>query len=70
MKTFLLEKHPDETDSLLTVITLYDTLLLSFGLDEDDLGDHIDDHKSIKHHRYVICDIFSFVPILLLLNVD
>ena len=52
MKNFMMEKHPDDTDSLISLVTIYDGLLLSFGLDEEDLGDHIDDHKSIKHHRY------------------
>jgi hypothetical protein len=37
-----LANSPDDTDSLSTIITIYDVLLLSFGLDEDDLNDHMD----------------------------
>jgi hypothetical protein len=37
-----LSSSPDDTDSLSTIVTIYDVLLLSFGLDEDDVNDHVE----------------------------
>lgn len=51
VQTFLLANSPDDTDSLSTIITIYDVILLSFGLDEDDLNDHMEEHRTIKSHR-------------------
>ncbi len=42
---------PDDTDSLLAVISLLDLCLRCFGVDEDELYDVIEEHKSIKNHR-------------------
>ena len=47
----LLAKTPDDTDSLNGVIAVYDVVLFSFGLDEDELNDHMDEHRSVKLHR-------------------
>ena len=47
----LLTKSPDDTDSLNGVVAIYDVLLFSFGLDEDELNDHMDEHRSVKIHR-------------------
>ncbi len=47
----LLHETPDDTDSLNALITVYDVLLFSFGLDEDELNDHIEEHRTIKLHR-------------------
>ena len=37
VQSYLLESSPDDTDSLNALTTLYDILVLCFGLDEDDL---------------------------------
>ena len=42
VQTYLLASSPDDTDSLSTIITIYDVILLSFGSDEDDINDHLD----------------------------
>ena len=47
----LFQNHPDDTDSLNCLTTLYDTIFMSFGLDEDELSDHMEDFKTIKLHR-------------------
>ena len=47
----LIRNRSDDTDSFLCVIYIYDVLLFSHGLDEDEIGDHIDDHKREKVHR-------------------
>lgn len=38
MKAHLLAKSPDDCDSLDCVITIIDVVMLSFGLDEEDLN--------------------------------
>ena len=38
----LLETTPDDTDALNAVVSVYDVLLFSFGLDEDELNDHME----------------------------
>ena len=47
----LITDRSDDTDSITGIIYVYDMLLFSFGLDEDDIGDHIEDHKREKLHR-------------------
>ena len=42
VQAYLLSNCPDYTESLTAIITIYDVLLLSFGLDEDDLNDHVE----------------------------
>ena len=37
VQSYLLESSPDDTDSLNALTTVYDILVLCFGLDEDDL---------------------------------
>ena len=37
VQTYLLEMSPDDTESLNALTTIYDILVLCFGLDEDDL---------------------------------
>ena len=41
----------DDTDALNAVVAVYDVLLFSFGLDEDELNDHMEEHRTIKLHR-------------------
>ena len=41
----------DDTDALNAVVSVYDVLLFSFGLDEDELNDHMEEHRTIKMHR-------------------
>ena len=41
----------DDTDALNAVVSVYDVLLFSFGLDEDELNDHMEEHRTIKLHR-------------------
>ena len=47
----LIADRSDDTDSFTGIIYVYDVLLFSYGLDEDDIGDHIEDHKREKLHR-------------------
>ena len=51
VQNHLLTKTPDDTESLNGVVAVYDVLLFSFGLDEDELNDHMDEHRSVKLHR-------------------
>ncbi len=51
VQKYLLETTPDDTDSLNAVVNAYDVLMFSFGLDESELNDHIDEHRTIKAHR-------------------
>ena len=50
VQTYLLTSSADDTDSLSTIITIYDVLLLSFGSDEDDLNDHME----VSHHACLL----------------
>ena len=47
----LAEDLSDDTESLAGLLYVYDSLLFSYGQDEDDIGDHIEDHKREKQHR-------------------
>ena len=47
----LIQDRSDDTDSFSGIIYIYDVLLFSYDLDEDEIGDHIDDHKREKLHR-------------------
>ena len=47
----LISDRSDDTDSFTGIIYVYDMLLFSYGQDEDDIGDHIEDHKREKLHR-------------------
>ena len=51
VQTHLLSHSPDDVESLNALIVLMDVLLMSFGLDEDDLYDHVDEYRVIKNHR-------------------
>ena len=51
LQSHMLSKTPDDTESLICLSTLFDVLLRSFGLDEDDLYDFMEEHKTIKRHR-------------------
>jgi len=41
----------DDTDSFSAIIYVFDMLLFCYGIDEDEIGDHIEDHKREKVHR-------------------
>lgn len=47
----LIQDLSDDADSFTGIIYIYDVLLFSYGLDEDEIGDHIEDHKREKLHR-------------------
>ena len=47
----LIRDRSDDTDSFTAIIYIYDVLLFSYGLDEDEISDHFDDHKQEKCHR-------------------
>ena len=47
----LLQTTPDDTEALNAVVGVYDVLLFNFGLDEDELNDHMEEHRTIKMHR-------------------
>ena len=49
--SFMMVHEADDTDSLTALTSIIDTLVRSFGMDEDDLGDFIDEYKAIKAHR-------------------
>ena len=51
VQNHLLTETPDDTDSLNAVVSVYDVLLFCFGLDEDELNDHMEEHRTIKLHR-------------------
>ncbi len=51
MQRHLLSRTPDDTDSLSAIVSMYDCLLRSFGVEEDELYDITEEHKSIKAHR-------------------
>ena len=59
VQTYLLETSPDDTDSLNALTTIYDILVLCFGLDEDDL------HNNTEVCRYKIVTIVSKLLIVL-----
>jgi hypothetical protein len=44
----LLASTPDDTDSLNAVINVYDVLHFSYGLDDDELSDHIEEHRYVS----------------------
>lgn len=48
---FLLKVNPHDTESLTCITNLYDTLLFSFGLDEDEIYEHMEEHRTLKNHR-------------------
>jgi proteasome activator subunit 4 len=41
----------DDTDSYAAIVSVFDTLLFCYGADEDEIGDHLEDHKREKLHR-------------------
>ena len=47
----ILAKTPDDTESLNGIIAVYDVILFNFGLNQDELIDHIEEHRSVKQHR-------------------
>ena len=47
----LIQDRSDDADSFTGIIYIYDVLLFTYGFDEDELGDHIDEHKREKQHR-------------------
>ena len=48
---YVFDYFSDDTDALNAVVSVYDVLLFSFGLDEDELNDHMEEHRTIKMHR-------------------
>lgn len=48
---YLLKTSPDDTDSLTAITTTFDVIVRSFGSDEEDIYDHVDEYKTIKRHR-------------------
>jgi len=50
-RRILREEETDNTDSLAAVITIHDVMLFSYGNDEEDINDHIDEHRIVKQHR-------------------
>lgn len=49
--TYVMSTCPDDTDSLSAIVAIYEVLLFSFGLDEEELNDHIEEHRTMKVHR-------------------
>ena len=47
----LLDKTPDDNESLNGIVAVYDVILFNFGLNQDELIDHIEEHQSVKLHR-------------------
>jgi len=41
----------DDTDSLSAILSIYDVMIFSYGMDEDDIGDHLEDQRRDKNHR-------------------
>ena len=41
----------DDTDSFAAIVSCLDALLFCYGADEDEIGDHLEDHKREKTHR-------------------
>jgi hypothetical protein len=41
----------DDTESLSAILSIYDVMLFSYGMDEEDIGDHLEDQKRDKNHR-------------------
>jgi len=41
----------DDTDSYSAILSVFDALLFCFGSDEDEIGDHLEEHKREKLHR-------------------
>jgi len=41
----------DDTESFTGILYVFDMLLFCYGMDEDEIGDHIEDHKREKLHR-------------------
>ena len=41
----------DDTDSYSAILSVFDALLFCYGADEDEIGEHLEDHKREKLHR-------------------
>ena len=41
----------DDTDSYSAILSVFDALLFCYGSDEDEIGDHLEEHKREKLHR-------------------
>jgi len=47
----IVETSNDDTESLSAVLNIYDIMLFCYGMDEDEISDHLEDHKRDKSHR-------------------
>lgn len=47
----LVKDNSDDYESFSGILYVFDMLLFCYGMDEDEIGDHIEDHKREKQHR-------------------
>jgi len=47
----MLKDNSDDYESFSQICYVFDMLLFCYGMDEDEIGDHIEDHKREKLHR-------------------
>jgi proteasome activator subunit 4 len=47
----MLQDNSDDYESFSQICYIFDMLLFCYGMDEDEIGDHIEDHKREKLHR-------------------
>jgi len=47
----LVKDNSDDFESFTAILYVYEMLLFCYGMDEDEMGDHIEDHKREKLHR-------------------
>uniref|UniRef100_A0A0K2T807 Proteasome activator complex subunit 4 n=1 Tax=Lepeophtheirus salmonis TaxID=72036 RepID=A0A0K2T807_LEPSM len=51
VKEYLFSVSSDDTVSLDTIVSIFDSILFSFGLNEDDLDDQFEEHRTLKEHK-------------------
>jgi len=51
VQSYLLSSAPDDTESLHALVAVYDACLRNFAVDEGELYDVLEEHKSVKNHR-------------------
>ncbi|QQP39732.1 Uncharacterized protein FKW44_013543, partial [Caligus rogercresseyi] len=51
VKEYLISISSDDTVSLDAIVSIFDSILFSFGLNEDDLDDQFEERRTLKEHK-------------------
>ena len=51
VKEYLLGSATDNTEALNMLVSNFETLISAYGIEEEDLNDHLEDHKMMKLSR-------------------